>query len=145
MANAILPPVDASLSDPGPDLDLLGSALLSPASQPLGSPETVTGSTARGRARGTRLPPDWAPTAEQLDAARAAGCRDVAKTAATFRDHWLAQPGQRGLKLDWAATWRNWVRREPAFERPSGVQRASGWRQEGGLDGWGAPVLEVVK
>jgi hypothetical protein len=31
-----------------------------------------------------------------------------------FRDHWIAQPGSRGLKTDWTATWRNWVRREPA-------------------------------
>jgi hypothetical protein len=29
-----------------------------------------------------------------------------------FRDHWIAQPGSKGVKLDWAATWRNWVRKE---------------------------------
>ena len=29
-----------------------------------------------------------------------------------FRDHWIAQPGQKGVKLDWLATWRNWVRNE---------------------------------
>jgi hypothetical protein len=28
-----------------------------------------------------------------------------------FRDYWIAQPGQRGVKLDWDATWRNWIRR----------------------------------
>ena len=27
-----------------------------------------------------------------------------------FKDYWIAQPGQKGLKLDWEATWRNWVR-----------------------------------
>ena len=26
-----------------------------------------------------------------------------------FRDHWIAQPGQKGVKLDWLATWRNWI------------------------------------
>jgi len=28
-----------------------------------------------------------------------------------FCDYWHAQPGQKGVKLDWPATWRNWVRR----------------------------------
>lgn len=29
-----------------------------------------------------------------------------------FCDYWRAQPGQRGVKVDWPATWRNWMRRE---------------------------------
>lgn len=29
-----------------------------------------------------------------------------------FRDFWVAKPGKDGLKLDWEATWRTWVRRE---------------------------------
>lgn len=29
-----------------------------------------------------------------------------------FRDYWIAQPGQRGVKTNWFATWRNWVRNE---------------------------------
>lgn len=28
-----------------------------------------------------------------------------------FYDYWLAQPGQKGVKLDWLATWRNWCRK----------------------------------
>ena len=33
---------------------------------------------------------------------------------AQFKDYWTAQPGQKGVKTDWAATWRNWVRRQDA-------------------------------
>jgi len=29
-----------------------------------------------------------------------------------FRDYWIAKPGQQGVKLDWFATWRNWVRNQ---------------------------------
>lgn len=29
-----------------------------------------------------------------------------------FKDYWIAQPGQKGVKTDWDATWRNWVRRQ---------------------------------
>ena len=29
-----------------------------------------------------------------------------------FRDYWIAKAGQQGVKLDWFATWRNWVRNQ---------------------------------
>jgi hypothetical protein len=28
---------------------------------------------------------------------------------AKFRNYWLAKPGSGGRKLDWNATWRNWI------------------------------------
>lgn len=31
-----------------------------------------------------------------------------------FHDYWVAVPGQKGVKLDWFATWRNFVRSEYA-------------------------------
>jgi len=51
--------------------------------------------------KGKRLPEDWHPRAEDgLDN------QELAK----FRDYWKAVPGQKGIKLDWDATWRNWLR-----------------------------------
>ena len=35
---------------------------------------------------------------------------DPRKTFDAFRDYWIAQPGSKGVKADWMATWRNWVR-----------------------------------
>jgi len=35
---------------------------------------------------------------------------DPRKTFDAFRDYWIAQPGSKGVKADWLATWRNWVR-----------------------------------
>jgi hypothetical protein len=29
----------------------------------------------------------------------------------TFRDYWCAKSGKDATKLDWQATWRNWLRR----------------------------------
>jgi uncharacterized protein YdaU (DUF1376 family) len=55
----------------------------------------------RSQARGTRLEPEWFPS-EHLDEKL-----ELEK----FRDYWIAQPGQKGVKTDWDATWRNWVRR----------------------------------
>jgi hypothetical protein len=36
-----------------------------------------------------------------------------------FVDYWRGRPGAGGRKLDWIATWRNWMRRE--HERRSRV------------------------
>ena len=47
--------------------------------------------------------------------------------AAEFLDYWCAVPGARGLKLDWAATWRNrppWARREESGPIPRSHQPA---------------------
>lgn len=31
--------------------------------------------------------------------------------AEKFADHWHAKPGADARRLDWEATWRNWIRR----------------------------------
>ena len=36
---------------------------------------------------------------------------DPHKVFEEFRDHWISQPGAKGRKSDWTATWRNWCRR----------------------------------
>lgn len=47
---------------------------------------------------------------------------DVRKVADIFRDHWCAASGKGAAKLDWFATWRNWIRKEPdAPRRGSGA------------------------
>lgn len=62
------------------------------------------------KAAGCRLPDDFAP---DLDWAVSNGLQpQVALVeAAKFRDYWSAKAGRDAVKLDWAATWRNWVRR----------------------------------
>lgn len=35
----------------------------------------------------------------------------VAKQFERFRDFWISKPGKDGVKLDWSATWRNWIRK----------------------------------
>ena len=65
-------------------------------------------------ARGTRLEEDW----ELPDAWREWGKETrpdlhLDTVAAGFKDHWISVSGVRGVKRDWLATWRNWIRREP--------------------------------
>lgn len=61
--------------------------------------------------RATRLPSDWKPKADDIaEAKRVLGAQARAEFQ-KFCDYWKAQPGQRGVKADWDATWRNWVRK----------------------------------
>ena len=65
------------------------------------------------KARATRLEPDWKPDERML-----AFCEserpdlNPQQVADSFRDYWIAQPSNKGRKLDWEATWRNWVRNQ---------------------------------
>lgn len=36
-----------------------------------------------------------------------------------FKDYWVAQGGSKGAKLDWLATWRNWVRNQRSTQTNS--------------------------
>jgi hypothetical protein len=63
--------------------------------------------------RGARLADDWQLPGEwhewavkEFDAAPAA----VSAQAEKFRDYWIAQPGQKGVKANWFSTWKNWCR-----------------------------------
>ena len=64
------------------------------------------------RATGERLPNDWKPEEPHY-----AGT-DPSVTLPRFVDYWRAQPGAKGRKTDWQATWRNWCRKD-AEERVS--------------------------
>lgn len=76
--------------------------------------------------RGTRLAANWKPTFDERAVAAEAGLPESQLNfeRAKFRDYWIAQPGQRGVKLDWDATWRNWLRR--AAEQSRGGTRNGG-------------------
>lgn len=64
------------------------------------------------RTRGTRLPPDWQPGPDLIAWARTECPTTHRADSDAFCDYWHAQPGTKGMKLDWPATWRNWMRRE---------------------------------
>jgi uncharacterized protein YdaU (DUF1376 family) len=71
---------------------------------------------------GSRLPDNWVPTEADENFA-ASHLLNIEETAAKFRDYWIAQPGQRGRKSDWSATWRNWCRKEAENRKNQSKQR----------------------
>lgn len=64
--------------------------------------------------RATRIPPDWTPdeTLVQFAASHGLTARQFDMTVEKFRNYWIAKPRKEGVKLDWSATFRNWVLRE---------------------------------
>lgn len=85
-----------------------------------GRQETNTGST---KSRGTRLPEKFFPTDHTINLIRAQfpGITEQFLIAehAKFLDHWAAAPGAKGRKVDWEATWRNWIRNSIDRLRPA--------------------------
>ena len=87
--------------------------------------------------RGARLPDGWQPDQALVDWTRAnAPAAANAVEVDRFRDYWTAQPGAKGRKTDWAATWRNWARRcqeqhtQPTrgpAPRSTTSERVNGW------------------
>lgn len=91
-------------------------------------------STTNNNTRGTRLTAAWQPSQADLDFALDTGWQreHVEIEIAKFRDYWVAQPGQKGVKLDWPATWRNWVRRNlQSNSRHPPPQRQENYREIG--------------
>lgn len=79
-----------------------------PQEQPSANAEGET-----GRKRATRIPDPFVVTAEMWAWCHEKGF-DLAwakEQTERFVDYWRGVPGQRGTKLDWPGTWRNWLRR----------------------------------
>ncbi|GGD30939.1 hypothetical protein [Aureimonas glaciei] len=64
------------------------------------------------RATATRIPEDFAPSPALMQYARDQGVANVDRMLEDFRDFWSAKSGKDATKMDWAATWRLWARKE---------------------------------
>lgn len=90
-------------------------------------PETIVEAKPK-QSRGTRLPADWVPTEDQIQFCKASRSDLNPQTSADrFRDYWISQPGAKGVKLDWDATWRNWVRNERASPNAQATGSRPSW------------------
>lgn len=94
-----------------------GFSTVNPVGNPADNPpETQTGTSPSSNKKRERhasrfevsaLPQDWQDYCQRKRPDLRPG-----QVFENFRDYWLAQPGRDGLKADWFAAWRTWVRRE---------------------------------
>ena len=92
------------------------------------TPSNTTGSArTHAHARGGRLPEGWTPSKALCDFADGLGVGGhlFDEAVAEFRDYWRAVPGQRGIKLDWDATFRNRLRETAGKKRGNGNGKGS--------------------
>lgn len=98
--------------------------------------------------RGHRLPEGWIPDQHTIDIMVAelhVPSAVLASEHRKFCDYFYSVPGQRGVKLDWDRTWRNWMRtasergslwvlRDGQYHRTNdrtNADKAQEWRQMG--------------
>lgn len=101
-----------------PDSPILNPACGMPESKQVSPPAPPKKKYAK---TGSRLPDDWRPTQDYVDAAMHINpdyTREwFSATAHKFRDYWVAKTGKDATKADWLATWRNWVRNDLEYNR----------------------------
>jgi len=82
--------------------------------------------------RAKRLPKDWEPSSEiYIWAVQERRDLDISAEVEKFRDYWCAKAGKDGAKLDWSATWRNWIRNAKASpQKPAEPKRQPAYKPE---------------
>lgn len=95
---------------------------------PKDSPDSANQAAPKGKAKGSRLPAGFVVPDGWIDWAlsnTAVPLADIRREALNFVDYWIAQPSGKGIKSDWLATWRNWIRkRETEQPKARGGYRA---------------------
>jgi len=123
---------DQNTSDASGNATSIPQALHEVCPLPLPSPLLKT-IKSKAVALASRLPPDWMPDTDGI-----AFCKterpdlDDKSLVDSFRDYWIAQPGVKGRKTDWQATWRNWVRNERIKPLP-GKSNTQWWSSDSGI------------
>jgi len=88
--------------------------------------ETETEVETKQRTKGSRLSTDF-----ELPVSWIEFCQterpdlNPKKVFDSFKDYWVAKAGAAGVKLDWNATWRNWVRNQKQSYKPVDIARVT--------------------
>lgn len=92
--------------------------------QPTNNQQPITNNQEKNK-RGSRLSQDFCLPVEWRDfCVQERKELHPTQTFDKFKDYWIAQAGQKGVKLDWFATWRNWVRNTNApKQNPADIVR----------------------
>jgi len=89
-------------------------------------PLTTTQTPILKESRATRFVPESPPPENWISFCRLERQDlDPLEVYARFTDFWAAKPGKDGTKLDWLATWRNWVRAEKQSTAPPRTRQPS--------------------
>lgn len=90
------------------------------------SRERTSRSLGDARKRAHKIPEGWEPTLADRAWAKEQGfpAPYIGEQLDEFRDHWRSKGEAR---LDWSASWRNWMRRAAKWHPPADPARPHGW------------------
>ena len=74
--------------------------------------EPITSIGVAKATKGTRLSLDAIPEEWVLFCKKERSDLNPILVFESFKDYWVAAPGSKGVKADWFATWRNWIRNQ---------------------------------
>jgi uncharacterized protein YdaU (DUF1376 family) len=96
--------------------------------EPEPEPQRKDTSVSLRKKRGERLAEDWFLPMDWGQWAVTEGwtSEQVKAEAEKFKDYWIAKPGAAAVKLDWQATWRNWIRNSNGKSTGTNAGRNSG-------------------
>lgn len=100
-----------------------------------GEVEVGGADSAKPTRRATRIADEFKPSLDDISWARIKGIADDVARYETekFINYWRAKSGKDATKLDWSATWRNWMltaaerRGSPPSNIPAATAKAQGW------------------
>jgi len=128
-----------------------GAVRAQPEPEPVVVREDTPCSPPRGTAprgsRGTRLNSDWLPSERNLDDGQKLGLspQQLRTSADRFRDYWVGVAGARGVKLDWDATFRNWLRADLERERARAANAGKSAGRPRGIVANAAAILADIQ
>lgn len=113
-----------SLKNKEQDLANASNSLKQPEPYPYKEKEIPKGISKK---KAARLSPDWVLPTDWGEWAMCEGLSrdEVIGQAERFRDYWIAKAGKDAAKLDWQATWRNWIRNAKKRGHANGKQISS--------------------
>jgi hypothetical protein len=97
--------------------------------------------------KGSRLSQDWIISDEYIEFCKTERPDlDVKLVADNFKDFWISKSGSDATKLDWFATWRNWVRKERVISNVKKPMKGYGFISDAEFNDWldSAPIQERI-
>jgi hypothetical protein len=83
--------------------------------------------------KGSRLPKDWVLSDEYYAEAKKINSNlsdgQIEFIADGFKDYWIGLSGSKGVKSDWIATWRNWVRNQKGAPQSKSSAEKPEWER----------------
>ncbi|MES2635826.1 MAG: DUF1376 domain-containing protein [Pseudomonadota bacterium] len=112
---------------------------------PSPSPSPIKTLNSKAGASATRLPKDWQPSESDISfCLKERPELNPQSVADQFRDYWIGIAGVKGRKLDWEATWRNWVRNEKSFNAKQKPMKGHGVISDEKFNEWLEPKREAI-